>query len=488
MADLLVVDGHCGPRATLATLLRAQGHQVDEAATCALGCEMSSSRDYDVVVVASEIPEGSGVDVLRAVKRAHPMTEVIVMASQGTVRDAVEAMRLGAFDYVQGHFAQEQLVLKVGKALENRKLQGLLRLFAQELREHYHFEDIVGRSQAMRDVMYRVVKIAPTDAAVLITGESGTGKELVARAIHANSRRAHKPFVVVACAAINDGTPDSELFGHTRGAFTGAVASRKGLFEEADGGTVFFDEIAESSPALQAKLLRALQEREIRRVGENLPTAIDVRVVAATNVDLTEAVEQERFRRDLYFRLNVGRLHLPPLRARREDIAPLCQHLLDKYNRRLGARARFGPGAIERMVAHDFPGNVRELAGMVENAVAMSPQGVLSAEDLLGPTAASQSHRSSLRPGQARRRGRSLMRQVENVERDAIVRVLAECGGDRQSTASILGISLSTLWRRMKALGITCEGHRKQFSGTRLRAIATEEPASRRSGRGGQGS
>jgi two-component system response regulator HydG len=488
MAEILVVDGQRGPRATLATLLRSQGHHVDEASGGALGCEMGGSRDYDVVVSAFRMPDGCGLDVLRAVKRAHPMTEVILTVAEGTVQDAVEAMRLGAFDYVQGQFANEQLALKVGKALENRRLHGLLKIFAQELREHYHFENIIGRSQAMRDIMYRVVKIAPTDASVLLTGESGTGKELVARAVHANSRRAHKPFVVVNCAAIDNALPDSELFGHTKGAFTGAVADRKGLFEEADGGTVFLDDIAETTLTFQAKLLRVLDEREIRRVGESLPTAIDIRVVAATHVDLAEAVEQQRFRRDLYYRLNVGRLHLPPLRARPEDIGPLCQHLLEKYNRRLGARARLETGSLDRIVAYDFPGNVRELANLIEQAVALNPDGVIGPDDLLGARAVAPSSRTS-RSGHVRRRGRSLSRQVEGAERDAIVHALHTCSGDRQRTASLLGISVSTLWRRMKALDIVYEGPKRQFSGTRLRVTESVGALSspRRSRQGGKG-
>src|SRR6185436_18896462 len=212
--------------------------------------------------------------------------------------------------------------------------------FASEFRERYGFDNIVGRSQAIRDVLVRIVKIAPTDATVLITGESGTGKELIARAIHANSRRADKPFVTVNCAAITETLLESELFGHARGAFTGAVGARKGLFEEADGGTFFFDEIAETTPSFQAKLLRAIQEGEIRRIGENKPIHIDIRVVAATNMDLSQAVEERRFRRDLYYRLNVARFHLPPLRERREDIPLLVQYFLDKYNKKMQARAR----------------------------------------------------------------------------------------------------------------------------------------------------
>src|SRR6185369_9405434 len=262
----------------------------------------------------------------------------------GTIESAVEAMRVGAFDYIQKPFTENEILLKVQKALENRRLLGQVQAFASEFRERYGFENIVGRSQAIRDVLIRVVKIAPTDATVLITGESGTGKELVARAVHANSKRAQRPFVTVNCAAISETLLESELFGHARGAFTGAVNARKGLFEEADGGTFFFDEVAETTMTFQAKLLRAIQDGEVRRVGENRPLKVDIRVIAATNVDLATAVEERRFRQDLYYRLNVARFHLPPLRERREDIPLLIEFFLDKYNRKMNAHARLAEG------------------------------------------------------------------------------------------------------------------------------------------------
>src|SRR5260221_8867163 len=260
-----------------------------------------------------------GIEVLSAIKQAQPMTEVIVMTAYGTIESAVEAMRLGAFDYIQKPFTEQELLVKVSKALENRRLAGEVALLVGEFRDRYRFDNIVGRSQAIREVLGRIVRIAPTDAIVLITGESGTGKELVAKAIHANSKRADRPYVPVNCAAITETLLESELFGHSRGAFTGAVSARKGLFEEADGGTFFFDEIAETPITFQAKLLRAIQENEIRRVGENKPIRVNVRIVAATNQDLMSAVAEKRFRQDLYYRLNVARFHLPPLRERRED-------------------------------------------------------------------------------------------------------------------------------------------------------------------------
>src|SRR6186713_2166488 len=331
MGKILVVDDQRNMRTTLAMMLRGQGYEVDEAADGAQGREVGATGAFDVVLTDLRMGEYDGIDVLRAVKESQPMTEVIVMTAYGTIESAVEAMRVGAFDYIQKPFSEQELIVKVSKAFESRRLHGQMQLFAQEFKERYHLENVVGRSQAIRDVLARVVKIAPTDATALITGESGTGKELVARAIHANSKRAHRPFVTVNCAAITETLLESELFGYARGAFTGAVSARKGLFEEADGGTFFFDEIAETTPAFQAKLLRAIQEGEIRRVGENRPIHVDLRVVAATNVDLVEAVAERRFRQDLYYRLNVARFVLPPLRERPEDIPLLAEFFIAKY-------------------------------------------------------------------------------------------------------------------------------------------------------------
>ncbi|HVZ37081.1 MAG TPA: sigma-54 dependent transcriptional regulator, partial [Polyangiaceae bacterium] len=266
---ILIIDDQRNMRATLAMLLRGNGYEVEAAASGKEGQELGIAGAYDLVLTDLRMGELDGIDVLRAIKQAQPLTEVIVMTAYGTIESAVEAMKLGAFDYIQKPFSEQELLVRTSKAIETRRLHGQVQLFAQEFKERYHFDNIVGRSQAVRDVLTRVVKIAPTDATVLITGESGTGKELVARAIHANSKRADRPFVTVNCAAITETLLESELFGHAVGAFTGASQARRGLFEEADGGTFFFDEIAETNLSFQAKLLRAIQDGEVRRVGEN---------------------------------------------------------------------------------------------------------------------------------------------------------------------------------------------------------------------------
>jgi two-component system response regulator HydG len=447
LGKILVVDDQRNMRTTLALMLRSAGYDVDEAADGAQGKDLGAGGAYDVVITDLRMGEDDGIEVLRGIKEAQPMTEVIVMTAYGTIESAVEAMRVGAFDYIQKPFTEQELNVKVSKALESRQLRSQVQLFAQEFKERYHLENLVGRSQPIRDVLSRVIKIAPTEATALITGESGTGKELVARAVHANSKRAHRPFVTVNCAAITETLLESELFGYARGAFTGAVSARKGLFEEADGGTFFFDEIAETTPAFQAKLLRAIQEGEIRRVGENKPIRVDVRVVAATNIDLSQAVADRRFRQDLYYRLNVVRFVLPPLRERREDIPLLLEFFLAKYTRKMGRRARLGEGVMDRLLGYAFPGNVRELENLVEQAVALCTNGVIGVDDMLPeePRAVDATA------------GRTLADIVDDAQRQAIETALRNSDGSRERAAELLDISPTTLWRKMSRLGINIE-------------------------------
>jgi two-component system response regulator HydG len=446
MPKILIVDDQRNMRTTLAMMLRGASYEVDEASDGEVGSERGATEAFDVVLTDLRMGTKDGIDVLRAIKEAQPLTEVIVMTAYGTIESAVEAMRLGAFDYIQKPFTEQELLVKVQKAVENRRLAGEVAFLASEFKERYKFENIIGRSQSVREVLGRIVRIAPTDATVLITGESGTGKELVAKAIHANSKRAERMYVPVNCAAITETLLESELFGHARGAFTGAVNARKGLFEEADGGTFFFDEIADTPMAFQAKLLRAIQEKEIRRVGENKPIHVDVRIIAATNQDLMKAVAEKRFRQDLYYRLNVARFQLPPLRERREDIPDLCAYFLDKYNRKMGVRARFHESVIEALNHHDFPGNVRELEHMIEQATALVQSGVITPDDLITPAAA---------PAAGGTGGKALADVVDAAERGAIEAALRECDGSREKAAEMLAISPTTLWRKMTRLGIT---------------------------------
>jgi two-component system, NtrC family, response regulator HydG len=450
MPKVLIVDDQRNMRTTLAMMLRGAGYDVDEAANGEEGCERGSAGAYDIVLTDLRMGTKDGIDVLRATKEAQPLTEVLMMTAYGTIESAVEAMRFGAFDYIQKPFTEQELLVKVARAIDSRRLAGEVAFLANEFKDRYRFENIVGQSRAVREVLGRIVRIAPTDAIVLITGESGTGKELVAKAIHANSKRTDRPFVPVNCAAITETLLESELFGHARGAFTGAVNARKGLFEEADGGTFFFDEIAETPITFQAKLLRAIQENEIRRVGENKPINVNVRVIAATNQDLMKAVAEKRFRQDLYYRLNVARFQLPPLRERREDVPELVAYFLDKYGRRMGVRPRLHDNVIDALSRYDFPGNIRELEHMIEQAVALVQGGVITADDLLPPP-------TTTPPQGSPAGGRSLSDVVDSAERAAIEAALRESDGSRERAADLLGISATTLWRKMTRLGITFE-------------------------------
>jgi len=434
MARILVVDDQRNMRATLAMMLRAQDHEVDEAPDGDKGIEMAVAQGYDLVITDLRMGARDGLDVLRRIKEAHALTEVIVMTAFGSIESAVEAMRLGAYDYIQKPFSEDELRAKVQRAVERRSLGARVALLTAEFRDRYRFENIIGRSPAILEVLTRVAKFAPTDATVLITGESGTGKELVAKAIHANSKRADKPFVPVNCAAVTETLLESELFGHVRGAFTGAVGNRRGLIEEADGGTFFFDEMAETTPAFQAKLLRVLQEGEVRRVGDNRSIKVNIRVVAATNQDLHKAIAEKRFRQDLYYRLNVARFVLPPLRDRREDIPLLVDHFLAKYCRKMGVRVRLGDAVMEYIMGYDYPGNIRELENMIEQAVALASQsGVIQLEDV-APQDLPAAPRD--RPGD-----RTLASSVDAAERAAIEEALRDVEGNRERAAEALGLS-----------------------------------------------
>jgi len=447
MAKILVVDDQRNMRTTLAMMLRGEGYVVEEAEDGDAAIEKVGGDAYDLVLTDLKMGGRDGMDVLRHVKENAPLAEVMVMTAYGTIESAVEAMRVGAYDYIQKPFTEEELLVKVQKALERRQMAGELSALTAEFRERYRFENIIGRSAAINDVLNRIRRIAPTDATVLITGESGTGKELVAKAIHANSRRSDRPFVSINCAAISETLLESELFGHVRGAFTGAVSSRKGLFEEANGGTFFFDEIAETPPSFQAKLLRAIQEGEIRRLGDNKSVNVEVRMIAATNQDLKTAIAEKRFREDLFYRLNVARFVLPPLRERREDIGVLTDFFLEKYGRKMRRRAKLGEGVIDFLRSYDYPGNIRELENLIEQGVALAEDGVIRRDDITTP---------EMDTGEPKRsRGQRLLQDVvDEAEREHIEAILREVDGNKERAAEALGLSSTTLWRKMKRLNV----------------------------------
>jgi len=450
VARILVVDDQKNMRATLSIMLRGAGHDVAEAKDGSDACDAIDDENYDLVITDLRMGKVDGIAVLKYIREASPLTEIIVMTAYGTVESAVEAMRLGASDYLQKPFSEDELLIKVDKALEHRWMSGEFSLLTQEFKERYSFENIIGRSSAIREILTRIIKIAPTDTTVLITGDSGTGKELIAKAIHANSKRATRPFVPVNCAAISETLLESELFGHMRGAFTGAVSTRKGLFEEAEGGTFFFDEIAETSPTLQAKLLRAIQEKEIRRIGDNKPISVDVRIIAATNQNLLQAIEEKRFREDLYYRLNVARFVLPSLSERPEDIPPLVEHFLKLFSKQMGRTVRLSRSTMERLVAYPFPGNVRELENMIQQGVALTTHGgEIQLEDLLGGV-----------PAAAGATAQTLEEVVAVAEKQAIRAALIN-HENTDAAAEALGLSATTLWRKMKKLNIDNPNRRR---------------------------
>src|SRR5216684_2193187 len=436
VSRVLIVDDQRNMRTTTALVLRQAGYDVAEAESGEAALSRLLAEPFDVVLTDLKMAPLDGLAVLRGALEISPTTQVIVMTGYGTVESAVAAMQQGAHDYVSKPFKEEELLVRVQRALEKRKLLVDVGLFSDEFRRRYKLEELVGRSAPMRE---------------LLTGESGTGKELIARAIHANSRRAARPFVPVNCAAISESLLESELFGHVKGAFTGAVKLRRGLLEEAGGGTFFFDEIAETTPAFQAKLLRVIQEHEIRRVGDNASIAVDVRVLAASNQDLRQAIAEKRFREDLFYRLNVVPLVVPPLRERREDIALLSHHFVERFNQRNGTRRTLTQGALVRLTAHGFQGNVRELENVIEQAAALARRDSIGAEDVFlerpGGTGAGAQ-------GEGAAPAKTLAQQIDDAEREAIQRAVARCGGSLEKVARDLDVSTTTLWRKMKRLGL----------------------------------
>ena len=359
-------------RDLLSIMLKNDGYKVDAAESATRARELISRGSYDLVISDISMPDGSGVDVLRTARETQPDCIVILITAYASTESAIEALKLGAYDYIIKPFDVEELRIVLKNALEKRQLEQENTLLKRELKETSRFDDLVGESPAMEQVKALLDRVAPTNSTVLIWGESGTGKELAARAIHRRSPRRTKQFVSINCGALPDELLESELFGHVKGSFTGAVATKKGLFEVADGGTIFLDEIGDTSPAMQVKLLRVLQERQIRRVGGTEQLEVDVRIITATNQDLESMVREKRFREDLYYRINVIAIKMPPLREKREDLAALANHFLGKYNKIMGKRIReIAPDAMRQLMEYSWPGNVRELENVIERAVAL---------------------------------------------------------------------------------------------------------------------
>src|SRR5947209_16551897 len=383
MTKILITDDEQQIRRILSVMLRDHGHEVAEAESGERAVEVNAEFRPDLALLDINMPGMDGLETLRALIEQNPKLDCIMMTAYGTIRSAVEAMRIGAFDYLTKPFDNDELLLIINRALELRRLSSEVEELRAELSTRYGFNEIVGISPKLQAVFRQMAKVAGVDATVLIEGESGTGKEMVARAIHRRSQRASKPFVAVNCGAIPQALFESAFFGHERGAFTDAREARSGRFEQSQGRTLFRDEVGEFPLDMQVKFLRALQEKEITRVGGRASLKLDVRVIAATNVDLERAVSSGRFREDLYWRLNVVRLTLPPLRERREDIPTLIDHLMERFNRELGLNVNaISMDARRLLEAFDWPGNVRELENAICSAMIMAEGGTVTSSDL----------------------------------------------------------------------------------------------------------
>ena len=459
MSQILIVEDDKVARELLDEILRREGHTVEALASGDEAIARAGKRDYDLVISDVRLGDSaSGFDVLAAFQQQAAETPVILITAFGDVSGAMAAIQKGAYDYVSKPFNVGELTLTVSRALERSRLVEENRAArAREGDKPPHIESIVGASPAMLDVYKMVARVAPTMSTVLVVGESGTGKELVARAIHTHSPRANGPFVAVNCTALTESLLESELFGHAKGAFTGAVASKRGIFEEAQGGTVFLDEIGDVAGKMQAQLLRVLQEGEIRRVGGTEAIKVDVRVVAATNRELEEEVKEGRFREDLYFRINVVTIRLPPLRERPSDIPLLVDHFLAKYAARERRNdAGVAPQAMALLQRYAWPGNVRELENVIERALALSKDGVILPSDLPGEIA----QEAAANGAAATASGGGLVEDrptLAELERRYIELILRETGGNKKRAAEILGIDRRTLYRTLEREGRAAE-------------------------------
>jgi two-component system NtrC family response regulator len=445
---ILVVDDEAPQRELIGGFLKKQGHEVLLAGSGLEAIARVRETRVDLVLSDFKMPGMSGIELLRGVKGVNPEIPFILVTAYGTVETAVQAMREGAADYLTKPLDLEELLLRIGNVTEQVRLRSAVRDLQARLVERHRLEGIIGESGRMQEVLALVKQVAPSDATVLVRGESGTGKELIARAIHFNSRRAAGPLVTLNCAALPEQLLESELFGHEKGAFTGAVAQRKGRFELADGGSIFLDEIGDLTPALQVKLLRVLQERQFERLGGTRTLTVDVRILAATHRNLEQAMRDGTFREDLYYRLNVVVIQIPPLRERREDIAALLDHFLLRFaakNRRevTGITA----AARDALLRYDYPGNVRELENVVERAVLLCRGRVIDLEDL--PVVLRPDER-----GTAEAEPRSLPALVESIERQAIRAALERHGGIQTQAAEELGISERVLRYKLKKYGL----------------------------------
>lgn len=461
MADngqhILVVDDELSMRELLEFMLKQEGYQVSLADNGRNAIAMLEKHRYDLLLCDIKLGDIPGLDVLRASKKKQPETTVIMISAYATTETAVEAMNQGAYDYVPKPFDNEELKQTIAKALDLKTLEHEKEIIEDELKKNLHFGLIVGNSPAMLHIYKMIHQVAPTRTNILITGESGTGKELIATAIHQESDRRTQPFVVINCGGIPETLMESELFGHKKGSFTGATSDKKGLFQVADKGTVFLDEIGELSVPIQVKLLRAIQEKTFKAVGGNQDISVDIRIIAATNKQLEKEVISGNFREDLFYRLNVIEVKLPPLRERKGDLRTLAQHFLDKYSREMNKKiTKISSYAIDLLNKYDFPGNIRELENLMERSVALSTTNILLPDSL-----ALSIHKRRWIEGIKDRRfdldevaqGVALDSILEEIERAYLLKALEIANGNKNNAAELLGISFRSLRYRLDKLG-----------------------------------
>jgi two-component system response regulator PilR (NtrC family) len=456
---ILVADDEKSMREFLEIMLRKEGYRVTLASNGEEAVRWAEREIFDLALLDIRMPKVDGLSALKKIKTLSPETVVIVITAFASADTAIRAMKEGAYDYITKPFKVDEIKLIIRNALEKKNLEKENLLLKQVVQERYHFGNIVGQSPKMLELYRLLEKVAPTKTNILITGESGTGKELVAKAIHYNSPRKDKPFVTLNCGAIPESLIESELFGHMKGAFTDAVSTKKGLFEVADEGTIFLDEISELPLMMQVKLLRVIQDKEFKRVGGTEDIRVDVRIISATNKDLEEAVREKRFREDLFYRLNVIQIKLPPLRERKEDIPLLADHFLKKYSEELGKSiTRISPEALQFLMNYDFPGNVRELQNIIERAVALETGSQLSLENLSSYLENQLPAKKGAFDIDFPEEGIDLEKVVADLEKMLLLKALDRAKGVKKKAAELLRINFRSMRYRLDKYGLNSNG------------------------------